>query len=124
MDTILFSRLVEAEKYFNETRYKDIVERATYYFENGQEKQAKTLLAKLPSKEKLIAQLVEKLKDKPVHKTLKKMSEGKVTNLESLKGLFSLGTHVIIEMDKGGKEYGILLPLIHEKIGQYLLENN
>ena len=66
--------------------------------------------------------LVEKLQGKPVHKTLKRLSESNATNLESLKGLFSLGTHTIIEMEKGGKEYAIILPLIHEKIGQFLAE--
>lgn len=124
MDTKLFSRLTEAEKYFSDSMYKDIVERAFKYFEDGEEDKAKTLLNKLPSRAKLISKLVEKLKDKPVYKTLKKISEDKVEdNLEMIKGLHSLGTHVCIEMKKGSKEYGILLPLIHEKIGEALLQS-
>jgi hypothetical protein len=73
----------------------------------------------LPTSEQLLVRLVDKLKDKPVYKTLKLIAESRVDSDEvRLKGLFSLGTHTMIEIEQGGKEYRALLPLIYEKIGE------
>ncbi len=71
--------------------------------------------------ETLLATLVESLKGKSVYKTLKALSEGKVEDdAVALKGLFSLGTHVAIEVEHGRKEYRTLLPSIVEKIEQLI----
>jgi hypothetical protein len=72
----------------------------------------------------LLATLVESLKGKSVYKTLKALSEGKVEDSAvALKGLFSLGTHVAIEVEHGRKEYRTLLPFVVEKIN-HILENS
>jgi hypothetical protein len=65
-----------------------------------------------------LSDLTEKLQGKPVYRTLKQISEKRLKEGDKfLKGLFSLGTHTIIEMEKGNKEYKLLLDFIYEKIG-------
>ena len=73
------------------------------------------------TQEQLMARLIIKLKDKSVYKTLKALSEGKVENTPTaLKGLFSLGTHIAIELEQGNKEFGMLLPPLYNKIGKLI----
>jgi hypothetical protein len=71
---------------------------------------AEELIKQLPDKSMLQEQLYEYLKGKSVYFTLKKLVNGKCDNLyEGLKGLFSLGTHLCVELEKGNMEYRSLL---------------
>ena len=71
----------------------------------------------------MLETLVDKLKKKSVYKTLQKIAEGTVQGPEEeLKGWFSLGTHVMIEVERGNTEYGLLLGKVYEKIGELLFK--
>jgi hypothetical protein len=114
---VLLSKLLEAEKYFIKDEYKAITGLSRELFERGQFDLCEIELGKLPTREKLLRILVEKLKEKSVYKTLRKIQEGQVDNdLVTAKGLSSLLTHAIIEVEQGNVEYGILIPSILEKL--------
>jgi len=120
----LYVRLSIAEKYFLDSKYKDKVIKARdilflHDITRCQDvARCEEILDSLPTEEQLLKELVSKIKDKPVYKTLKKiLTHEDVDKHIALKGLFSLGTHVAIECEQGSKEYGLLLPFIHEKIG-------
>lgn len=118
-DLKLISRLTEVEKYFTKKEYVEIVELARELFEQGKFDLCEKELEKLPTDAELLGKLVEKLKGKSVAKTLRQMREGKIGNdLLTLKGLLSLGTHIVIECEHGNAEYGILLPKLLEKISE------
>ncbi len=53
---------------------------------------------------------------------MRKIVEGKVTKDDPayLKGLFSLGTHTMIEIEQGNSEYRCVLPTILEKISDII----
>jgi hypothetical protein len=116
----LFDKLVMAEKYFTR-KYADTVELAKELFERNQLDLCEKQLNRLPSSGDLLEKLVSKLKDKHLYKTLRKIEEGKVGNdLLTLKGLLSLGTHIVIECEHGNDEYRILLPNLLEKISEMI----
>ena len=71
----------------------------------------------------LLEQLCIKLKKKPVYKTLRKIMKGTADTDESLKALFSIGTHIVIEIEQGKSEYMFLLEHVHKRIG-CILERN
>lgn len=115
----LWDRVRTAEKYFTGEKYRAIVERAIYLFQTHQNRLCEEELNKLPSSADLLEELVEKLKGKSVAKTLKQIQEGEAGNdWTGLKGLMSLGVHLIIEREHGNTEYGILLPVILEKVNE------
>lgn len=115
--TRLTSRLLLAEKWFTGTQYHSILYAALTFWNANQPKLCEEELNKLPSPERLLLELLAKLKGKSVYKTIMKIQEGSTSNdYITLKGLSSLLTHVTIEMEKGNKEYGILLPALFEKI--------
>ena len=130
----MINRLQQSERFFKGTQYQALVDGAWSSYQLGDLITAESLLAKLPTPDQLLTKLIEKLKGntydpvrrkvrdrKPVYDTLKRIAEGKVeSNEEHLKGLFSLGTHTLIEIEQGAKEYRALLPYIYEKIGSLL----
>lgn len=119
----LLNKLVEAEKYFSNKKYQVIVKLARTLYERGQFDLCKVELDKLPTREQLLKNLVQKLVKKSVYKTLKKIQEGKVENdLVTLKGLLSLGTHIVIECEHGNSEYRILLHSLLEKASEIVYE--
>lgn len=114
----LFTKIVCAEKYFGGTTHEAKVQEAKKHFLNGDMLCAETLLDQLPTKEVLLGSLVEKLRNKPVYKTLKKILRNeKLDGYTVLKGLSSLFTHTAILCEKGEKEYHMLLVDIYERIG-------
>lgn len=116
MDMGLLSRLLEAEKNFKHTRFERVVVEAMQAFESDEP--VCNHLDKLPTKAELLRELIESLKGKSVYKTLRLINEGHAVEKElELKGMFSLGTHIVIECQKGRKEFRQLLPLIYERIG-------
>jgi hypothetical protein len=69
------------------------------------------------STEELMDALLESVKNKSVCFTLKKIVEGKKSNVYySLKGLYSLSVHILIELEKGNEEYFPVLLEINSKI--------
>jgi len=117
MNQLLLNKLLEAEKYFTKSEYKAITGLSRELFERGQFDLCEIELGKLPTKEQLLRSLVEKLKEKSVYKTLRKIQEGQVDNdLVTAKGLSSLLTHAIIEVEQGNTENKMLIPSILEKL--------
>ena len=109
--------------YFVNNPEKKIIDEALEFFHERKMKEMQAKLDELPSQEDLLAELLEKLKGKSVHKTLKKVLEGKSDNVfTELKGLFSLGTHIAIECEKDSR-FGILLPMVYEKISERLWQS-
>ncbi len=116
LDVDLLSRLLEAEKNFKHTRFERVVAKAMQAFEN--DKPVDRHFNQLPTKAELLRELIESLKGKSVYKTLRLINEGRAVDKEvELKGMFSLGTHIVIECQRGRKEFRQLLPLIYERIG-------
>ena len=110
----------EAEKYFSGSNPIEVrnVKRA---YAKGDLKKVLEGLKKLPTKEDLLRSLFERLKGKSVYKTLSKiLKEEKVEIETELKGLFSLGTHIVIECEKGKTQYEVLLPYVYERLGAVL----
>jgi len=115
----LLNKLTEGEKYF--TKKAGIVNLARELFERGQFDLCEKELERLPTDAELLEKLVEKLKGKSVHKTLKQMQEGRVeNNLLTAKGLSSLLTHILIECEHGNNEYKILIPNVIEKLNEII----
>jgi prepilin-type processing-associated H-X9-DG protein len=121
----LLNKLLFAKKYFKTGKYKLIVESAIVAYEENSSDVCEQRLNLLPTTDKLLAKLVEKLKGKSVYRTLKLISDGKsCDSYDMLKGLSSLLTHVVIEIKQGNVEYGMLLPKINEKINELVYSIN
>jgi len=117
----IIDKLSEIQKYFTGTQYDHIVPLLEACVTAGRYLEAELLIKQFPTREVLLSALVEKLKKKSVYKTFKQIRENKAANdPQTLKALFSLGTHVAIEVEQGNKEYRALYPLIYEKIGKLL----
>jgi len=107
------------KKWRSHPEYYPIVLEASELFEKGEEEEARDKLLILPTVAQLLDMLVERLKGKPVYKTLKKISRGDINSeYEEMKGWFSLGTHIAIELEKDHYEYSMLLPLLYERLGR------
>lgn len=112
-------RLSRAEKFFTNTRYESKIVEAVKLYNLGKVKEANSVLDSLPTAEKLMERLAPKLRGKSVYTTLKKIGRGQIENpVEAMKGLFSLGTHVCIEIENGHLEYRMLLEDIYSRIGK------
>ena len=122
-DKEILSKLVQYECYFKASQYEPFIKRARNLLDEGCEKGCQEVLNSLPSEKELLEDVVDKLKDKPVYKTLKRgLKEGGKQDITFLKGLFSLGTHIVIECEHGHPEYKILLPTLHARIGRLMQE--
>jgi len=112
----LQKRVEEAKKYFFNEKYSTCISLAENNLEQDNLESCEALLNKLPTIDLLLESLISKLKGKSVYKTLKRIHENKEEdNYTKLKGLSSLITHCIIEVQSGNKEYGVLLPILVEK---------
>ena len=101
---------MERHMLYKDTNKLSVIQEAENLIMNGEYDKADEALKALPSKEELLDRLYVNLKGKPVAKTLRKVLEGKCDNLyQGLKGMFSLGTHICIELEKGNMEYRPLL---------------
>jgi hypothetical protein len=123
-NTVL-KRLSICEKYFKDTGYWDTVKAAREAAFSNDMALCHSLLDNIPNEVDLFNSLVEKLKNKPVYRTLKKINENdSVSKFTLLKGLSSLMTHTLIELENGHNEYGLLIPYIYEKIGKSIFGDN
>jgi len=119
----LLERLYQAKQDFKGTTFEEKVRQAMNLYLEKRYVDLEQVLNTLPTREQLLEGLIEKLKEKPVYKTLRKISDNKTDNVwETLKGLFSLGTHICIELEKGNLEYRGILCDVYEKIGRILFE--
>ena len=119
----LLNRLEEVEKYLIKKEYEDTIKLARLLYERGQLVLCRNALERLPSREQLLSNLVKKLEHKSVYRTLKKIQEGRVENdITTLKGILSLGTHILIECEHGDSEYMMLMPSILEKFGEMIYD--
>jgi hypothetical protein len=116
-------RLTEAGIFFTGEKYKTSLSLASHLFEQNRLAACKVILDNLPTKDELLETLVAKLKGKSIYKTLRRIHENKdVDSLTKVKGLSSLVTHCVIEMQAGGTEYGMLLPILLEKEEELISE--
>jgi hypothetical protein len=113
---VTLMELYSAEKYFNLPRYKAILVEAHEAYKIGDFKKTVHKLNQLPSEHKLIEELMTKLKGKSVHKTFERAGKALATDMQKLKALSSLLTHVIIECEHGNTEYRMLIPNLLEKL--------
>ena len=91
--------------------------------ENNQREEAMQVMEESFDKDTMMALLLERLRGKSVHKTLKKVIKGTCeSQLDHVKGLTSLCTHIIIECQHGHNEYRVLLHDVHARIGQLMSE--
>lgn len=119
-------KILERAQLFKGTRYSPIVEQIEAAAMVGDNDKVNSMAEVLPTDEQLLEELTVELKGKPVLKTIKRTVKGNTKNAyEAIKGLFSLGTHIAIECEKGNTEYIPLLYSLHEKIGSTIfnLEN-
>jgi len=114
------SKLIFFETYLKGTQYGPFVERVRILLDEGQERAAEEVMAFLPTEKDLLESIMEKMKDKPAYKTLKRGLKKNANDTAFAKGLFSLGTHILIECEKGNTEYRMLLPTLYSRIGSLL----
>jgi len=113
-------KLVYYETYLKESQYAPYVQRARILLDEGLTDAAEEVLKYLPDERVLLEELVNKLKDKPVYKALKRGLRENSTDVKFVKALFSLGTHILIECEQGNTEYKMLLSTVYHKIGSLL----
>ena len=107
-DTLL-RKLQEAEVFFTNTQYGHVVKEAARYLQRGEEGLCLVQLGRLPSAKALLAELVEKLKGKSVHKTLERAKRNGEDKVLAALAVSSLMTHAILEIKQGQLEYRLLL---------------
>ena len=113
----LKSQIAEYQKAFTTFPNMGYVNAADQCVAVGNTAGAKTILAQLPTQAELLKSLTDKLRDKSVYKTLGKITQGKgVSKVVQLKGLCSLCTHIVIEIEQQHNEYRLLLPEVINKI--------
>ena len=118
----LLTSLYEADKYFSNSVYREIVQKAwELYEQNAPTISIQETLKKLPSDKQLLFKLMEKLKGKSVYNTLKhvKANENKI---KEAKALSSLLTHALISIEQGEVEFKKLLPVLLSKINDKVYE--
>jgi len=119
----LLGLLVVSEKYFTGEKYRTLVALARRMYETKRFVPLEEALLSLPNSDELLTELVSKLKGKSIYRTLKKIHENKEEGtLIKLKGLSSLITHTIIEMESGRSEFAMLLPVLLEKENELLYD--
>ena len=118
----VFDKIVEAEKYFSDTKYQVHTDHAARLLLLGDEAGATKYMEKhLPTVEMLFSELLEKLKSKPVYKTLALIERGETqNNFQKLKGFSSLMTHICVECDYGNMEFRMLIPYVYERISELI----
>jgi len=114
----LLERIAQIERSFRGTKYDPLVDQLLEFYQKNSFKGVEECLKQFPTEEKMLEQLVEKLRNKSVYVTLKRIMENKeMLDEQKLKGVSSLLTHIAIELEHGNKEYKMLLPMVYEKVG-------
>lgn len=118
----VMKKYFEMHRLYKNTDKRGIIAQAEAHIFEHKYDEAERVLNQLDSKEVLLEKLLENLRGKSVSDTLQRVLQGKCKNLyEGLKALFSLGTHLCIELEKGRMEYKPLLEdvlsSIHKQLG-------
>ena len=114
-------KYLELHKLYKHTDKVHILRQAENHLIEGSYESASRVLEQLETREQLLESLMRHLQHKSVHRTLERIMAGKTSNLyESLKGLFSLGTHICIELERGNLQYRGLLDEVLESIQRNL----
>lgn len=104
-------------KYFTSNIYEKLLQETNQAYLKNDFKRLDELMEKFPTEQQLLGMLVEKLKGKSVYTTLRKILEGKVKNQAALsKGLSSLLTHTLVEIEQGNPEYKLLMEDLVKKL--------
>lgn len=108
--------LLEAQQTFGETQYNTIVTEASQLYGVGKLSACLEKLKELPTENQLLKNLMEKLKGKSVHTTLKRLAKGHgVGTVTEAVAMTSLLTHALLEIKAGNWEYRKLAISILEK---------
>ena len=120
----LMRRYFELNRLYRDTDKRATLEVVDRLLLDGKYDEASKLIDALPDKEQLLERLFSSLKGKPIYSTWRKISKGeqKENKYLVLKGLFSLGTHMCIECERGRKEYEVLLRDVAGKIQEVLCQ--
>ena len=120
-DIDLADRIIFVRKYFCTPEFTDRRTDLAMAETIGNTDLIEEVLNSFPTKGQVVDSLIEKLKDKSVYKTLKKILDGSVTDRAScLKCLFSLGTHAAIEVEHGNCQYELVMVDVYDKISKLL----
>ena len=112
---------LDLHRLYSKTNKLPLLQAAEAKILNGDYASADEILKQLPDREALLVSLMDRLKHKSVGSTLRKIRNGRTENIyQSLKGLFSLGTHICIMMEKGNTEYRGILDDVLESIQRNL----
>jgi len=111
-------KLLEVQIYFSKSSiYKDLVEKAIELHSEEKIEECEAILSSLPTEEVMMEELIEKLKGKSVYRNLKRItSGGEIDKHDLMKGLHSLATHIIIEIQHGAVEYRLLYDSVMKKL--------
>jgi hypothetical protein len=112
----LMNQLQEAAACFRETEYNYLITQANACWQVCNWDGVRECLAKLPSSKQLLDELMAKLKGKSIYKTFERIGKGESSDIQQLKSISSLLTHVVIEIEQGHREYRKLIPTLLEKI--------
>jgi len=120
----MINRLCDLQKSFQGTKFQLLIETAISQFKRGEIASCEKTLDKLPTEQVLLSALLDKLKGKSAYKTLKRISEGKVSNnCEEMKGLSSLITHALIECEQGNLEFRLIIFETYKKLSKLFYSN-
>ena len=109
-------KLLEADQSFRGTQYESIVTEASQLYQGGKLSACINKLKELPTEKQLLQSLMEKLKGKSVHTTLKRLAKGHGTGtVTEAVAMTSLLTHALLEIKAGNWEYRKLAISILEK---------
>ena len=110
-------KLFTLNKYFTSQVYTKLLQETNAAYLRNDFAKLDELMYKFPTDKQLLGLLVEKLKGKSVYTTLRKILEGKIKNQAALtKGLSSLITHTLVEIEQGNPEYKMLLEDLMKKL--------
>lgn len=88
--------------------------------EDGKYKLCQQMLDDLPTLKGLVDALIEKVRDKPVGKTLERLDT--TVDWTSLKAISSLLTHAIIECEQGNLEYWCVVRHLSNQLNSHMFE--
>lgn len=110
------------ELYEGSETARGIVNEAEMCLFAGRDDDAVKCLKALPTEKQLFDGIVSKLgRDNAVSKTLKRVAKGKdKRSAEMCKALFSIGTHAMIQVEKGDDRYVALAKRIAETLADRL----
>ena len=108
--------LLKAQQTFGGTKYNTVLTEASQLYAVGKLSACLEKLKELPNENQLLKELMEKLKGKSVHTTLRRLAKGHgVGGVTEAVAMTSLLTHALLEIKAGHFEYRKLAISILEK---------